>query len=434
MGRELSLGLQRTADNGFSAIWVAILLFFLVGATALAVDTSSFYQGARAEQTDADLTCLAGVPELPENPTAALNTAVEYAQLNWDVLGGVTPSISGNQAILDDGQGNVVTITAADGASTRMRVDVSLEAPAEFGKVLGADIIPVRQVAACETFGLGSGTLPFGDLPGGMDQWLQNPDSCGTDRGNCERLVISRKPPVGANITVAQNIAYGAAREVQVYNGTERICSGNSAVDPCNSIDTSTGNNDPQNTAGFLMGGNWGIAPGEGRLQNTANSNPAKIWTYQGSPEDGDDPSDVGTVSHPPAAARPGYYDENINGPWADVYFFSDLDPEGCLSPRIVRIPILVWEDEYAAWLADPAGYSPSWPAGTKTMRVVGFHWAFLMDPDELTDLRPPVYNVLEKIEAVPLAFADHIRCVGPNAPTKPYQPGDPKVVRLVAP
>jgi hypothetical protein len=412
-------------------------MVFLVGATALAVDVSGFYQDARAEQTDADLTCLAGVPELPESPNTALTRAAEFAQRNWLALASVTPTITATQAILDDGNGNVVTITTpVDGQNTKMKVEVGKLAQAAFGKVLGAGSISVQQVAACQTFGLGSGTLPFGDLPGGMDQWLQNPDECGSDQGNCQRLTIERKPREGSNRTVAQNIAYGAAREVQVYNGVEGTCSGNGAVDPCNSIDTSTGNNDPQNTAGFLMGGNWGIGVGEGRLQNVTYSNPAKYWTFQGSQEDGDDPADVGTVSNPPGVAKPAYFDENINGPWDEVWYYSDLDPDGCSSPRIVRIPILVWEDEYAAWLAgtlpDPPG--PSWPPGSKTMRVVGFHWAFLMDPDELTDLRPPVYRVLEKIEAVPLAFADDIQCVGPNAPTKPFEPGDPKVIRLVAP
>ncbi len=421
-------------DDGITGIWVALIMLFLVGATALAVDVSGFYQDARAEQTDADLTCLAGVPELPESPNTALARAAEFAQRNWPALNAVTPTITATQAILDDGNGNVVTITTpVDGQSTKMKVEVGKLAETSFARVIGAQNVQVSQVAACQWFGLGSGTLPFGDLPGGMNQWLQNPDSCGPDdRGNCERLVIERIPRDGANRTVAQNVAYGAARDVRVYTGTERTCSGNSAVDPCNSIETSTGNNDPQNTAGFLMGGNWGIAPGEGRLQNTANSNPGRIWTFQGSPEDGDQPSDLGTVSNPPTVGKPADYDEAINGPWDDVHYYSDFDAEGCSSPRIVRIPILVWEDEYTQWATGTLPDSPSWPPGSKTMRVVGFHWAFVTEPNDPSDISPG--NKLEKIEAVPLAFADDIRCVGPNAPTKPFEPGDPKVVRLVAP
>ncbi|NIN10358.1 MAG: hypothetical protein GTO61_03020, partial [Gemmatimonadales bacterium] len=38
------------SDSGISAIWVAIVLIFLIGATALAVDASEFFQQARSQQ------------------------------------------------------------------------------------------------------------------------------------------------------------------------------------------------------------------------------------------------------------------------------------------------------------------------------------------------------------------------------------------------
>ena len=63
------------SERGYAAVLTAAALLFLLGLAALAVDSSLFFQQARAEQRVADLACLAGAQELPEAPTAAVTTA-----------------------------------------------------------------------------------------------------------------------------------------------------------------------------------------------------------------------------------------------------------------------------------------------------------------------------------------------------------------------
>ena len=107
----------RKDDRGFSAIWTAITAFLLVGVAALAVDVSGFYREATFEQSAADMTCLAGVRDLPQSPDDALDHAVAIAQQNWSQMAAVPASIDAvaKTATLNDGNGSSVTIVAGYG-------------------------------------------------------------------------------------------------------------------------------------------------------------------------------------------------------------------------------------------------------------------------------------------------------------------------------
>ncbi len=69
-------------ERGQVAVIAAILMVAFVGMMAFAIDTGSVYETRRNLQTVADSAALAGVQELPENPTLAVQTAVNYAALN----------------------------------------------------------------------------------------------------------------------------------------------------------------------------------------------------------------------------------------------------------------------------------------------------------------------------------------------------------------
>jgi Flp pilus assembly protein TadG len=69
-------------EKGQVAVITAILMIAFVGMMAFAIDTGSVYETRRNLQTVADSAALAGVQELPENPTLAVQTAVNYAALN----------------------------------------------------------------------------------------------------------------------------------------------------------------------------------------------------------------------------------------------------------------------------------------------------------------------------------------------------------------
>src|SRR5690606_27647687 len=97
--------LRKDNDRGAAALIVAGSLIFLFGMAALAVDTSDFYQTARVGQTTADLACLAGVAELPDD-SGAIDMAAAYTKANWPEMSGAALTSTGsNSAALADGNG-----------------------------------------------------------------------------------------------------------------------------------------------------------------------------------------------------------------------------------------------------------------------------------------------------------------------------------------
>ncbi len=129
---------EHQSEQGASALLVAASLLFLFGAAVLAVDVSGFYQAATTDQTTADMSCLAGVAELPDT-SAAITAAAEITKLNWPQTSLSGPTIAGTTGVMTDGSGNIVTIDAAyGGASDQMSITVSEQADTNFGRVLGA--------------------------------------------------------------------------------------------------------------------------------------------------------------------------------------------------------------------------------------------------------------------------------------------------------
>ncbi|HSJ36000.1 MAG TPA: Tad domain-containing protein, partial [Acidimicrobiia bacterium] len=201
------------SDKGFAALYVAMILFFLMGAAALAVDASGFYQTARADQTTADLACLAGISELPEDLAGARAAAAENARANFPALAGSTTVSVGNITTLTDGNGNTVTIEAPHGGDSRkMRVKVTETDPASFGRALGVESVPITQEAFCKVFAGNGGDVPFGALPGGWTGGLQAENPCGETTGNCGRLYVPRADTTGNSSTTIKNIAEGLDR------------------------------------------------------------------------------------------------------------------------------------------------------------------------------------------------------------------------------
>jgi Flp pilus assembly protein TadG len=72
----------RSDDRGASALIVAVMLVVLLGFGAIVVDAGAIYSHRRQIQSAADAAVLAGVQDLPGNPTAAIATAGEFSELN----------------------------------------------------------------------------------------------------------------------------------------------------------------------------------------------------------------------------------------------------------------------------------------------------------------------------------------------------------------
>jgi hypothetical protein len=419
---------RRSSEDGFSAIWVALCLFFLLGAAALAVDVSGFYETARSDQTTADLACLAGIPHLPENAAAARAAAAENAQRNYPALASASPSTAGSVLTLTNGAGATVTITAPfSGDSAKMQVLVTETDQAVFGRVLGADDVPVTQVAYCKVFSGGGGQEPFGAMPGGWDGQLQDNNPCGTNSGNCGRLYVPRADTTGVGPTTEENIAVGLDRSLTPGLFPSLVnCSTISAGGNCNVVQTNTGVNAAALGQGFRR-----------RLDDTSGS--SSTFTYGGSQYDADTKEQVLGGSPTPLAsafggAAPAGWQEWIHGVWgvADVsnhFYWNDVIAK-CDSPRLVAFPIVASDLSWSPAMYAAGNPYPIWPNGNKDMLVVGIYNGILVNPNDSSDFIGS--GNLKEADSSIMWYGPDARCVGPNGSTTPFATGAIKTYRLV--
>ena len=155
----------RRDESGIAAVWTAVILLFLIGATALAIDTSEFFQNARSQQRAVDLACLAGAAELPGDPSMAVEKAADFARPNQPglhlIAPGIPTTVIGNVSTWRTGDFVLEVETPAQYNGTAdanvMRVSLTHEAPTRFGKVFGAESTGIRQQATCLVISGGNG-------------------------------------------------------------------------------------------------------------------------------------------------------------------------------------------------------------------------------------------------------------------------------------
>lgn len=82
MDRHYLLRLSISSQRGSSTVLVCLALVALIGVSALAIDAGMMYATRIQIQNAADAAVLAGVRELPGNPSKAIQVASQYAQLN----------------------------------------------------------------------------------------------------------------------------------------------------------------------------------------------------------------------------------------------------------------------------------------------------------------------------------------------------------------
>jgi len=430
------------ADRGFSAIWTAITLFFIVGVAALAVDVSGFYREATAEQSAADMTCLAGVRDLPQSPSDALDHAVAIARQNWPEMATapVTIDLVTKTAVLDNGTADVVTIVAGYGGdNTKMAVTVTQRTPTQFGKVVGADNVQITQEAYCKVNGLHLGDLPFGAVPGGaFDGELQTGDLC--FNGNCRPLELPREDGTGAGVWFIRNTAIGGEAQLLpvkagVPPATLTTCVPFSG--PCTIVNQDQGVSTGQLSDGIARGS--GSAGVDGRFQNPTTSH--TFISLAGRVLDGDTPEEIldpdfplfsgltGLVELTTLGAAPPGWDDDLHGPWMpadpDRHYYYNGTIAKCDSPRLGRIPIIAQVD----WgPGDPLNL----PGGNSDpVKVIGFYLIVLEDPNESSDFLNPS-DSLKNLSGKVLWLGPDASCAGTGGKIKPYEPGDAKVLRLV--
>jgi hypothetical protein len=415
-------------DNGIAMVWLAVTILFITAAAAVAVDASSAFNTARTDQTTADLACLAGVRELPDT-NAAIGQTINYTVANWPALAGNTPTIVGTTATYADGAGNSIAIDAQFGGDpSKMHVEVTEQSDSFFGRVIGANTIPVSQEAFCRVTELKVGAgLPFGALPAGFQGGLQAPNPCGTNSGNCGALSIPRDDVGGAGPTLIKNIAEGTDRDLTPWLGPiagAANCSAVSAGQECSIVSTDTGVSSAHLGEGMLQ-----------RLENDPGATCTTVVSGRTINCDtleqvlGPDPL---TKLMDAFTTQPSFWETSLNGTYdasnTTNHFYFDGVIAKCDSPRLGTIPIV---SEDMSWdLGDP---NPGWPNGQKDVKLVGRYWVILVDPKDSGDWHGN--GNLKTASAAIIWWGPNVECAGPGSTTTPFDPNtglSTKTVKLV--
>jgi hypothetical protein len=461
-------------ERGYAALLTALALLFLLAAAALAVDTSMFFQQARSEQRVADLACLAGAQELPEDPTAAVQMAASFLRPNHPNLAGLDPAVPvgpgpgpgiNTYAV---GDFTIEIETPFGGDATKMRVAVSQDRDTHFARAIGSTSVAINQVAFCEVgSALGGGAdMPFGVLSGftgGIINYDNNGCTLnGQTNSQCSGLAIPRhNDPPGSGFAVntadnyRANIISGINWELFPPTATfpssqDILCRSNQQAqpgdpEPCNRVATVSGS-DPSKVYDGLISGNNKYPPA-----STIGYLEKDFLLYEsshGDPYDSHTLEDVAecVASHNSTTVVPCPTPEaslTWTGPNdAPTVFISRV--EDCDCPRFARIPVV-----------DP---TPGFPEANCTVqdpsditqinkcfaRIVGFQTVFLLRPffngEELPDGPGPSGSPandfhsngqqVKFLAAVNVVLNDNVvvegRCFSD------FKQGFPKAVRLI--
>ena len=371
-------------------VWVAMVFLFLIASAALALDTSGAFGAARTDQNTADLACLAGVRELPDQ-TAAINTAVAYIDANWPQMAGSTLSLSLPTATYDSAAGDNVFIDARyKGEDNTLYLRITERSPTTFGRAIGQDSITVVQEAACQQQEVQSGTgmLPIAALPGAWGGDLFDCSKGNKSTGNCGAIDSGS----GGN-AFRDSVAHGMVGNFIKHHGNQNApdpdtgfalvtCAQN--MNPCNAKDTETGN----------MTGPW-VQGQEIRLRKIAGADCVEAGTFNC-----DSLTDVfGSIQ--PLSAIPdsdlGWWEPSLYGPLAAAkaatlpnarHWFYNGDQMKCDSPRLATIPIINWPRKKMAlnWdIGEGRGRISTY--GKKKVKFIGFYTVYIREPDALADI-----------------------------------------------
>jgi hypothetical protein len=420
------MSMSLSDDSGFSALWVALVALFLVAAAALAVDTSGAFNTAQTDQTTADLACLAGVNELPDDPTAGIDLAIRYAVDNWPEMAGHSTTISGMTGTYADGTGNEIFVDGAYGGDdSKMHIRITEVTGTYFAGALGRDSVRVSQEAWCRVSERSSGTgVPFAAPLGGFTGGVFGPNPCGTSSGNCGSLSIPRDDATGAGDTLIKNIARGPDRLLDDWLGNvsgSSACRSVSAGDTCHRTDTDTGVSAAHIGEGFLQ--RFENDPGA-TCTTAVNGRTINCDTK----EDvlGSDPIEDLMTAFP---SQPSFWEPSLHGTYngantANHFYFEGVIAK-CDSPRLGRMPIIT---ENLNW--DLGGAPTGWPHGKKEVKFVGFYWIIIVNPNDSSDWQGS--GNAKKADAVIIWWGPNVECQGSPGKTYPFDPDNPITSRDV--
>lgn len=457
-------------ERGYAAILIALAFLFLLGAAAMAIDASMFFQQARSEQRVADLACLAGAQELPNDPAGAVAMAASFLRPNHPDLAGLDPNVTTlgppTSGLNTYAAGNfaIEIETPFNGNSTQMRVLVSQDRETHFARAIGTSSVLINQVAYCEVgSALGGGAdMPFGVLngfTGGIINYDNN--SCtlnGNNVSQCSGLAIPRNDdPSGSQfgITTAKNYIANMVSGInwRLFPPGESFPSSQdilcptvgtpspSAPQPCNRVATVSGS-DPSKIYNGLISGYNQYSPESdiGYLEKHH-----LVYDHQGNLYDSHTLEDMATCvagpTNPTVVPCPTPEDSlTWTGPGsAPVVYVSRV--EDCDCPRFIRIPVVDSFPTSNCTIQDP---DDPIQVNQCSARISGFETLFLLRPYFNGEAPPDgpgpsaspendffsAGQQVKTLAAVEVVFTDDVvvegRCFSE------FKQGFPKAVRLI--
>lgn len=411
-------------DRGIAAVWMAVVFLFFIGAAALAVDSSGAFNLAQTDQTTADLSCLAGVQEIPASATNGIDTAYLYASANWPTMAGLTGTVTGKTATYSDGAGNEIYIDAEYNSDpSQMYVRITEVGDNTFGKAIDQPTVTVRQEAACSGLDIweGTGMVPIGALPG---SWSGDLFDCAAKvTGNCGAL---RPDANGAN-AYRDAVANGIVGNFIYHHGNHNIPYNGYATIDCFASPCSVSGTEPGNMVGPW---NQGLTTRFTATMATSNCLDAG-WFQCDSLEDvlGEAPTPLGSA--PVTKSFLGWND-SVFGTFQDAkdavhsdaehYYFNGTDLD-CDNVRLATVPIVDNDIDWA-----PPQSASGWPNGKKDMKFIGFYTIYIREPILAADIGGPMDADI--IWFGPNAMCDSGEMFQPFGAATPVDAG----VKLIAP
>lgn len=389
---------------------LAASMLLLIGSAAIAVDVSGFYEQASSQRRAADLACLAGVIEMPENPPLAIETAAAFLAPNHRGLAAITPGVtstgSGPVAGLNTyvvGNHAVEIEAPYAGSATKMRVSILQARGTDFAAVWGVNDVDILETAVCEVgSALGGGDMPFGLLSGfsgGLINFGKNMCTLnGDSNSQCSGLAIPRHDdPVGSQFGVrtsnnfVANMVSGINWQIaNSYSPTTGwtldpyapalLCPPH-IVDnePCNGVATVSGDDPGKVFKGLISGfGQYSPESEIGYLEPRHRDNKSLTFgadTGQPATFDGHDMDDVlNCVGGPCPTALESYaWTGAEEHPLVGVANVAD-----CNCRRLARVPIVKSFPDSSCTISDP---NDSTQVNKCSAEIIGWQWVWILRP-----------------------------------------------------
>lgn len=169
---------QRGNEDGMVLVWMALLLFLLLGCAAFAIDVTFWHLEHNREQRAADAAALAGAVSYPRDPATSNAAALNVAGTNGYTVSAVTSFDTGGGCSLTAAQTVRMCVGPGD-QPYEYQVKIEHRVHNIFGSIFGIGSTSIGATATAtylKPLSMGSPSNQFGNDPDSLRSWpVSNP-------------------------------------------------------------------------------------------------------------------------------------------------------------------------------------------------------------------------------------------------------------------